>query len=152
MQTCMHAYMTTCKNTYIDMLHVLRFSLLHNYIDKQHMIRRDGLSSWRVILFVPAGMLSGKWVRTMIQQPGMTMNSKLTSSHSMHCRDPLCKNCTCNNKPSRSIELRLGANWLRLKTGMTAIGKAKAKAKAKTHAKGLKLTLEATTPTPSTTT
>ena len=114
--------------------------------------RRDGLSSWRVILFVPAGMLSGKWVRTMIQQPGMTMNSKLTSSHSMHCRDPLCKNCTCNNKPSRSIELRLGANWLRLKTGMTAIGKAKAKAKAKTHAKGLKLTLEATTPTPSTTT
>ena len=27
---------------------------------RSHMIRRDGLSSWRVLFFVAAGMLSGK--------------------------------------------------------------------------------------------
>ena len=38
------------------------------------MIRRDGLSSWRVIFYVPVGMLSGQWSANFLYDGGRTIN------------------------------------------------------------------------------
>ena len=38
--------------------------------DTTEVTCRDGLSSWRVILYVPVGMLSGSWGGTYVWQVG----------------------------------------------------------------------------------